>query len=132
MSISITPIRTEADYDAALETIAGLMEAKPGTAEADILDVLATLVEAYEDKHHAIDAPDPIEAIRFRMEQAGLNQAALVPYIGPKGRVSEVLSGKRGLTLPMIRKLHKGLGIPLEALIAEPKPHQPARKAAGA
>ena len=131
MAFAITPIRSEADYDAALETIAGLMDAQPGTAEADILDVLATLVEAYEAKHHAIETPDPIAAIKFRMEQAGLNQAALVPFIGPKGRVSEGLSGKRRLTLPMIRKLHEGLGIPVEALIAEQNPRQTTRQAAG-
>ncbi|NQV59277.1 MAG: transcriptional regulator [Alphaproteobacteria bacterium] len=120
MTISIKPIRTEADYDGALETIAGLMAAEQGSADGDALDVLTTLVEAYEAKHHPIDPPDPIEAIKFRMEQAGLKQAGLVPFIGPKGRVSEVLSRKRPLTLPMIRKLNAGLGIPADVLIAKP------------
>ena len=120
MTISIKPIRTEADYDGALETIAGLMAAEQGSADGDALDALTTLVEAYEAKHHPIDPPDPIEAIKFRMEQAGLKQAGLVPFIGPKGRVSEVLSRKRPLTLPMIRKLNAGLGIPADVLIAKP------------
>ncbi|MFP6748035.1 MAG: hypothetical protein VCD66_10615 [Alphaproteobacteria bacterium] len=119
MAISIKPIRTEADYDAALAAIDAFMDARDGTEEGDALDVWTTLIEAYEAKHHAIDPPDPIEAIKFRMEQSGLNQASLIPFIGPKGRVSEVLSRKRPLTLAMIRKLHAGLGIPADVLIAE-------------
>ncbi len=121
MTLSIKPIRSEADYDAALEAITGLMEAEQATEDGDVLDVLATLVEAYEAKHHPIGPPDPIEAIKFRMQQAGLNQAGLVPFIGPKGRVSEVLSRKRPLTLAMIRRLNAGLGIPADVLIAEPE-----------
>ena len=119
MTVEIKPIRSEADYDTVLETIAGLMHAEAGTEEGDALDVLTTIVEAYEAKHHPIDPPDPIEAIKFRMDQAGIKQADLVPYIGPKGRVSEVLSRKRSLTLAMIRKLHIGLRIPADVLIAE-------------
>ena len=130
MTASIKPIRPEVDYDAALKTIAGLMEAEQGTKDGDALDVLTTLIEAYEAKHHAIDPPVPIEAIKFRMAQAGLKQAGLVPFIGPKGRVSEVLSRKRPLTLPMIRKLNAGLGIPADLLIAKPAPGR--RKSTGA
>lgn len=128
MTISIKPIRTEADYDSALDTIAGLMDAKAGSEEGDALDVLATLVEAYEARRHPVDSPDPIEAIKFRMEQTGMKQAELVPFIGPKGRVSEVLSRKRPLTLAMIRKLNAGLGIPAEVLIAETAASGPGRR----
>jgi HTH-type transcriptional regulator/antitoxin HigA len=118
--MDIHPIRTEADYSAALKQISRLMETDPeiGTADGDRLDVLATLVEAYERKHYPIPAPDPVEAIKFRMEQAGMTVADMRPYIGPPNRVYEVLNRKRGLTLAMIRRLHAGLGIPAEALIA--------------
>lgn len=92
---------------------------KPNTPEADELDVLATLVEAYEAKHHPIEAPNPVEAIRFRMEQYGLRDKDLVPYIGTSGRVSEILGYKRKLTLNMIRKLHAGLNIPTESLVQD-------------
>ncbi len=115
--MEIRPIKTEQDYDAALAEVEALWGAKPDTPEGDKLDVLITLVEAYEAKHHPIAPPDPIEAILYRMEQAGLERKDLEPYIGHSGRVSEVLNHKRPLTLKMIRKLWKGLHIPLESLI---------------
>lgn len=117
--MDIKPIRSEADYQAALDAISRLMEDDPplGTEDGDRLDILATLVEAYEAKHYPMPAPDPIEAIKFRMEQQGLTVADMRPYIGPPNRVYEVLSRKRGLSLAMIRRLHVGLGIPAEALI---------------
>ena len=115
--MNITPIRTEEDHQQALQRIEVLFDAEPGTIEGDELDILATLVEAYEAKQFPINEPDPIEAIKFRMEQEGYTDADLVQFIGQRGRVSEVLNKKRGLTLAMIRKLYKGLGIPLETLI---------------
>lgn len=115
--MDIRPIKGDADYDAALARIDALMDAEMDTPEGDELDVLVTLVEAYEAKHHTIESPDPVEAIKFRMEQAGLDRMALEPYIGPSGRVSEVLNRKRPLTLGMIRKLWKELNIPLESLV---------------
>jgi HTH-type transcriptional regulator / antitoxin HigA len=119
MEISVRPIRTEADYDATLADVDALMDAMPGTAEGDRLDVLVTLIEAYEAKHWAMDAPHPLDAIRIRMEQMSLRNRDLEPMIGSRGRVSEVLSGKRALTLPMIRRLSKGLDLPPEILIQE-------------
>jgi HTH-type transcriptional regulator/antitoxin HigA len=119
MEIMVRPIHTEDDYDAALALVATLMDAEPGTPEGDRLDVLVTLIEAYEARHWAIAAPDPIEAIRVRMEQKGLRQRDLEPMIGSRGRVSEVLSRKRALTLPMIRKLAAGLGLRADILIQE-------------
>jgi len=113
--MNIRPIKTEADYEAALERVGGLMD----TPEGDELDVLTTLIEHYESKHHPIFPPHPMEAIRFRMEQFGLQDKELVPYIGRSGRVSEVLNYKRKLTLPMIRRLHTGLNIPTESLIQD-------------
>ena len=113
----IRPIKTEQDYEAALAEIEALWGAPEDSAEGDRLDVLLTLVEAYETKHHPIDPPDPVEAILFRLEQAGLERKDLEPYIGSSGRVSEVLNHKRPLSLNMIRKLWKGLNIPLESLI---------------
>ncbi len=113
-------IKNEQEYEAALARIDQLMDAAPGTPEGDELELLATLVEAYEDKHFPIGLPDPISAIRFRMEQAGLKQQDLVPYIGSRSKVSEVLAGKRPLSLKMIRALHHGLGIPAEVLLREP------------
>ena len=115
--MTIRPIRNDRDHAAALRRIEMLMDAEPGTAAADELDVLATLVEAYEDRHFPIDEPDPIEAIRFRMDQSGLTGRDLERVIGPRGRVSEVLSRQRPLSLRMIRALHRELGIPLESLI---------------
>lgn len=115
--MDIKPIKNEADYDAVLERIGMLMDAEIDTPEGDELDVLVTLVEVYEAKHHSIDPPDPVEAILFRMEQAGLDRKALEPYIGRSGRVSEVLNRQRPLSISMIRRLWKGLHIPLESLI---------------
>jgi HTH-type transcriptional regulator/antitoxin HigA len=113
----IKPIKSEADYDAALAEITSLMDAEPGTPEGDRLDVLVTLVEAYEAKHWRIDPPDPIEAIRLRMQQRRLSRRDLEKVLGSKSRVSEVLNRKRPLTLDMIRRLHATLGIPPESLI---------------
>jgi len=114
---TIKPIKTEADYDAALAEIDTLMDAKSGTSEGDRLDVLVTLVEAYEEKHWRIDPPEPIEAIKLRMQQRGLSRGVLEKVLGSKGRVSEVLNRKRPLTLEMIRRLHSLWGIPAESLI---------------
>lgn len=110
-------IKTEAEYDKALARVAKLMDAHAGTAKADELELWAMLVDAYEREVHPIDPPDPISAIRFRMEQQGLERSDLIQYIGSKGKVSEVLSGKRSLSLSMIRNLHFGLGIPAEVLL---------------
>jgi len=117
--VDIRPIKTNGDYEAALAEIERRWGAKPGTPEGDKLDVLATLVDAYEDVHFPIDPPTPIEAIKFRMDQMGLRQIDLVPYFGSRGRVSEVLNGKRPLSLRMIRRISRGLGIPTEVLIQE-------------
>lgn len=119
--MDIQPIRTESDYKAALRQISTLMEAdpEPGTPEGDRLDILATLVQAYEARHFPIGMPDPIEAIKFRMEQGGLTVKDLEPIIGRSNRVYEVLNRKRPLTLAMIRRLHRSLGISAEVLIAE-------------
>lgn len=113
----IKPIRTKADYRAALKEIELLMMAKHNTSEGERLDVLVTLVEAYERKHYPMVLPDPIEAIKFRMESLGLKPKHLQPMIGRLNRVYEVLNHTRPLTLPMIRRLHEGLGIPAECLI---------------
>jgi len=115
--MNINPIKTEADYNATLERIELLMDAEMDSPEGDELDILVTLVEAYEDKHHPIAPPDPIEAIIFRMEQEGLDRKDLEPYLGGSGRVSEVLNRQRPLSINMIRKLWEGLHIPLESLI---------------
>ena len=116
----VKPIRTEADYAAALVRIEELMDAEQGSPEGDELDVLADLVEAYENKHVPIDYPSPIAAIEFRMDQAGLAPRDLIPFIGSRAKVSEVLSGKRPITMPMARALHEHLGIPAEALLRDP------------
>ena len=113
----IKPIKTEADYDAALKEIERIFDAAPGTREGDRLEVLTTLVEAYEEKHFRIPLPDPIEAILYYIETRGLTRRDLERYVGSRARVSEVLSRKRPLTMQMIRNLHKGLGIPAEVLI---------------
>ena len=115
--VSVRPIRSEQDYEAALAEVEALMSARAGTPEGDRLDILATLVEAYEAEHHAIDAPDPIALVEFVMEQRGLDRADVGKYIGTRGRVSEVLSKKRALSLPMIRKLNAGLGLPASVLV---------------
>ena len=117
MANELKPIRTEADCDAAMAEVERLWGAKSGTPKGDRLDVLVTLVEAYEAKHYPMDAPDPIEAIRFRMEQQGISRKELEPMIGTRGRVSEVLARKRSLTIDMIRRLHDGLGISADILI---------------
>jgi HTH-type transcriptional regulator / antitoxin HigA len=118
--MEIRPIKTRADYRAALKEIEGLMNAAAGTPQGERLDVLATLVEAYERKNFPMDLPDPVEALKFRMEQSGLSAKDLVPMIGRLNRVYEVLGRKRALTLPMIRALHEKLDIPSELLIREP------------
>lgn len=105
------------DYKSTLQRIEQLMEAKPNTPAFDELEVLATLVETYEDRHFSINLPDPISAIKFRMEQQGLKRSDLVPYIGSHSTISEVLSGKQNLSLRMIRALNKNLHIPLNVLI---------------
>lgn len=119
--MNIKPIRTQKDYRATLKQIEGLMGAKANTPEGELLDVLVTLVEAYERKHFPMDLPDPVEAIKFRMEQLGLTPKDLQPMIGRLNRVYEVLNHKRPLTLAMIWKLHSQLGIPAECMIREPK-----------
>jgi HTH-type transcriptional regulator / antitoxin HigA len=124
--MDIKPIKTEVDYWAALKEIESLMMAEADTPEGDHLDVLVTLVEAYERKHYALDLPDPVEAIKFIMDQRGLTVKDLEPMIGRSNRVYEILNHKRPLTLKMIWKLHKGLGIPAECLI---KPIEESRAA---
>ena len=115
--MDIRPIKTEADYEAALQTIDQLMDAELGTPEGDQLDVLVTLVEAYEAKYYPIADPDPIAAIVHRMEALGLTPKELEPMLGDRGRVTEILERKRPLTLSMIRKLAQGLRIPADVLI---------------
>ncbi|MDY0270354.1 helix-turn-helix domain-containing protein [Trichloromonas sp.] len=115
--MEIKPIKNEADYQAALEEIERLFDAAPDTREGDRLEVLSTLVDAYEEKHYSIPLPDPIEAILYHMESRGLSRRDLEPHIGSRARVSEVLNRKRPLTMEMIRNLHSGLGIPAEVLI---------------
>ncbi len=117
--MEIKPIRTAADHAAALQEIDGLMSAELDTPEGDRLDVLATLVEAYETKHFPMEMPNPIDAIKFRMEQKGLTPKDLQPMIGRSNRVYEILNGTRPLTLAMIWRLHEGLGIPAECLIKQ-------------
>jgi HTH-type transcriptional regulator / antitoxin HigA len=119
--MNINPIRTEADYKATLKEMSALIDGDPafGTPQGDRLDVLAALVQAYEAKHYPIGPPDPIEAIKFRMDHAGLTASDLVPFIGPVNRVHEVLARKRPLTLHMIRRIHAGMGIPPDVLIGK-------------
>ena len=117
--MDIKPIRTEKDYDAALEEIERLFGSEPGTDDGDKLDVLVTLIEAYEAQNYAVPKPDPIEAIEYHMERLGLARKDLEPYIGLPSRVSEILNRKRSLTLPMIRNLSDGLGISME-ILAQP------------
>ena len=118
--MEIKPIKTAADHAAALHEIDGLMSAELGTPEGDRLDVLATLVEAYEARNFPMELPNPVDAIKFRMEQKGLTAKDLQPMIGRSNRVYEILSGTRPLTLAMILRLHEGLGIPAECLIKQP------------
>ena len=123
--MEIRPIRTEEDYKAALREVSAYFdnEPAPGSPDGDRFEILLTLVEAYEAKHYPIDLPDPVEAIKFRMDQAGLTPKDLVPVIGRLNRVYEILNRKRPLTLNMIWKLHEKLGIPAECLIQRPKMH---------
>ncbi len=118
--MEIRPIKTKADHRAALKEIETLMTAEPNSPEGERLDVLVTLVEAYENRHYRFDLPDPVEAIKFRMEQKGMTPKDLVPMIGRINRVYEVLNRKRPLTLAMIQRLHDDLGIPAESLIRQP------------
>lgn len=114
-------IRNKSEYEAALSRIEILMDVKKGSPEEDELELWSILVERYEDTHHPIDPPDPIEAIKFRMDQEGLRPADLTRFIPSKSKVSEILNRKRPLSLSMIRSLHEGLGIPAEILVREPK-----------
>jgi HTH-type transcriptional regulator/antitoxin HigA len=124
MRAEVRPIRSNADYEAALKEVERLWGAKSGTRNGDRLDVLATLIDAYEAEHFPLDPPDPIEAIKFRMEQQNLTRRDLEEIIGTRTRIAEVLSGKRGLSIGMIRRLHERLGISAEVLI------RPSRKRA--
>jgi HTH-type transcriptional regulator/antitoxin HigA len=117
--IKVRPIKTGADYDAALARIESLMDAEPGSPEAEEVDVLATLIEAYEDKHYPMDLPDPVDAIKFHIDQQGLSRKDLEPLIGSRARVAEVLNRRRSLSLAMVRRLNAELGIPAEVLIQE-------------
>jgi HTH-type transcriptional regulator/antitoxin HigA len=120
--MDIKPIKSERDYEQALQRVESLWKSPEGSAESDELDVLATLIEAYEREHYPIDLPDPVEAIKFRLEQDGKDSRALIGVIGRRTRVYEVLQGKRSLSLNMIRELHDKFGIPANVLI------QPGRK----
>jgi len=124
MAAEVKPIRSKRDYKAALKEIGRLWGAKSGTPDGDRLDVLATLVDAYEEEHYPMDPPDPIEAIKFRMEQQGLTRRDLEGIVGTRTRIAEVLNRKRGLSIRMIRRLHERLGISAEVLI------RPSRKRA--
>jgi HTH-type transcriptional regulator / antitoxin HigA len=117
LTLPLRPIRTEADYEAALGEIEALFDALPQTPEGDRLEVLTTLVEAYERKYHPVLPPDPIEAIQYHLESRGLTRRDLEPYLGSRARVAEVLNRRRGLTIEMIRRLHQGLGLSAEILI---------------
>jgi HTH-type transcriptional regulator/antitoxin HigA len=119
--IQVRSIKTEADYEAALARVERLMDAEEGSIEAEELDVLATLIEAYEDKRYPMDLPDPVDAIRFHIEQQGLSRRDLEPLLGSRARVAEVLNRKRSLSLAMVRRLNAELGIPAEILIQEPR-----------
>lgn len=121
--MDIKPVKTSAGYQAALKEIETLMMAEPNSPEGEKLDVLVTLVEAYEAKHFPLDLPDPVEAIKFEMDRSGLTVKDLEPMIGKSNRVYEILNHKRTLTLKMIWRLHEDLGIPAESLIKQPPPH---------
>ncbi len=126
--MDIKPIKSERDYEQALQRVESLWKSPEGSAESDELDVLATLIEAYEREHYPIDLPDPVEAIKFRLEQEGKDSRALIGVIGQRTRVYEVLRGKRSLSLNMIRRLHDKFGIPASVLI---QPGRKRRKTAG-
>jgi HTH-type transcriptional regulator/antitoxin HigA len=128
MSTELKPIRSAADHEEALAELERLWGAESGTKEGDRLDVLATLIDAYEEDHDPIDPPDPIEAIKFRMEQQGLTRKDLMPLIGTRTRVAEVLNRKRSLSIGMIRRLHEGLGIAAEILIRSSRAAPDARE----
>ncbi len=115
--MEIKPIKTKRDYVAALKEIERLFDAKPGTADGDRLEVLTALISVYEEKHHAVPLPNPIDAIQYYMESRGLTRRDLEKYLGSRARVSEVLNRKRAITMEMVRNLHRGLGIPAEVLI---------------
>lgn len=117
--MKIKPIKSIEDNNAALARIEQLWDAEPNSPEGDELEVLATLVHTFEEEHYPIEAPDPIEAIKFRMEQQGLDDKDLVPFLGQRSRVTEVMNRKRGLSISMIRNLHKGLQIPLDCIVKE-------------
>jgi len=117
--MTIKPIRNDDDLKKAFRRLEKIFQAPEGTAQADERDVLVTLVEAYENMHYDFGPADPVEAIKFRMEQDGLTPRDLEPYIGPSGRVSEVLNRKRPLSLRMVKRLHDGLKIPYQSLLAE-------------
>lgn len=117
MRKELRPIRNEGDYEGALAEVERLWGAKSGSPDGDRLDILATLIDAYEAEHYPLDPPDPIEAIKFRMEQQGLTRKDLEPIIGTRTRVAEVLNRKRGLSIEMIRRLHDSLGISADVLI---------------
>ena len=116
-TVAVPVIKTEKDYDDALARAAALWGAKPNTPKGDELDVLVTVIEAFEAKHHPIGPPDPIEAIKFRLEQSGLNRSDLIPILGSSPRVSEILNKRRRLTMDMVWKLHTDLNIPTETLV---------------
>lgn len=116
--MNIKPIKNDADLQTAFKRLEEIYQAQEGSVEADEMEILVTLVEAYENKYYPISAADPIDAIKFRMEQQGLTQKDLEPFIGSSGRVSEVLSHKRGLSLAMVKRLHVGLQIPYESLLS--------------
>jgi HTH-type transcriptional regulator/antitoxin HigA len=121
--MDIKPIRTESDYQAGLKDIEKMLDSLPGTPEADRLEVLVTLVEAYEARNFPIPEPDdPVEVLEYYMQSRGLGRTDLIPYLGCKERVSEVLNRKRGLSLAMIRRLHLGLGIPADLLVGKTVP----------
>ena len=117
--MNIKPIRTEEDLQKSFKYLENIFQAKRGSAEADEAEILVTLIEAYENKHYPIDPPDPVEAIKFRMDQQGFRLKDLEAFIGGSGRVSEVLNRKRPLSLRMIKRLHNGLNIPYESLLAD-------------
>jgi HTH-type transcriptional regulator / antitoxin HigA len=119
MTYDLKPIRTKADYKLALKTAEALMGAKARSPDGERLDILVTLIEAYEARHFPMDLPDAVDAIKFRMDQQGLTPKDLEPMIGRSNRVYEILNRKRGLTLSMIQKLHAGLGIPAESLLKQ-------------
>ena len=115
--MDVAPIKTRRDYQRTLKVIEDLMSAKRNTPEGDRLDIHVTLVEAWERKHYSLDLPDPVEAIKYHRDQNGLQPRDLIPFIGSRNRVHEVLNRRRSLTLKMINRLHRGLGIPAESLI---------------